>query len=440
MQSATILDAATPQYSENVTSLWKSKRMYIIAFLFTLTIINYADRVNMSVAAQHVAKHFNWDNATMGIVMSSFLWTYAACLVPMGWLVDRFGSRKMNTWGISIWSAAAMMTGFVGGLPSMLAIRLALGAGESTTWPACGKIVRTWFPAKERGIATAFYQAGSSCGAAIAMPIVAWLVVTTGWQMSFVITGAIGFVWLLFWLRMYREPEECTWLPEDEKAYILANRTAAGQVQVAVEHQGKSKVARLLSQKTMWGIAISQGTMVYTQYLILTWLPSYLMQVKKMDIKSASYFSAAAFLFATVFALIVGRMSDVRMTAERLAQGGRRNAVVLFLLLSAVVGCVTLVDNHFLIFLFVGLALAFTTTALSLNLALTNDLIKDSSVTGTAIGIQVLGGNTFGLTAPMITGFIAKFTGSFDSGFYLAGILLCFGAFMSYALARKPIE
>jgi len=358
----------------------------------------------------------------------------------MGWLVDRFGARRMNAWGISLWSTAAMLTGFVAGLPAMLAIRLVLGAGESTSWPACGKIVRSWFPAKERGIAAAFYQAGGSCGAAIAMPIVAWLVVATGWQLSFIITGAIGFVWLACWLKIYREPEECTWLSEEEKTYILNNRTSAGQVHAAASHQTKSKVARLLSQKTMWGIAVSQGTMVYTQYLILTWLPSYLMQVKQMDIKSASYFSAGAFLFATVFALIMGRVSDMCMTATRLAQGGRRNAVVLFVVLSAVIGCVTLVDNHFLIFLFVGLALAFTTTSLSLNLALTNDLIKDSSVTGTAIGIQVLGGNIFGLAAPIITGFIAEFTGSFDSGFYLAGVLLCLGGFMSFALARKPIE
>lgn len=431
----------TKPRSENVISLWKSKRMYIVIFLFTITIINYADRVNMSVAAQNVAQHFGWDNAMMGIVMSSFLWTYALCLVPMGWLVDKFGPKNLNTWGLGLWSAAAMCTGLVGGLTSMLCVRMVLGAGESTTWPSCGKVIRNWFPVGERGTVTGIFQAGSNCGAAIAMPIVAWLVVTTGWKMSFIITGATGFIWLFFWLRMYKEPEECPWLPEDEKAYILANRSAT--VPVAAEGSsagGKSKVLRLLGQKSVWGLAITQGCNVYTQYLILTWLPSYLMQVKHMDIKSASWFSAGAFLFATVFTIFVGKASDAKLTPESLAQGHRKTAVIIFLLLSTAIAFVSVAENSILIFVLVGLAIAFTTTAISLNIALTNDIIKDSSVTGTTMGILVLGGNVFGLTAPMITGFIAKATGSFDSGFYLAGLLLCMGALASFILVRKPIQ
>jgi ACS family glucarate transporter-like MFS transporter len=263
--------------------------------------------------------------------------------------------------------------------------------------------------------------------------------------MSFVITGAIGLVWLAFWQRLYREPEACAWLPEAEKSYILAARVTVGQVRAAevsneAPSRGQSKLARVLSQKTMWGLAVSHGTIAYAQYLILAWLPSYLMQVKQMDIKNASYFSAGAFLLSTVFALVAGRVNDAGMDPERLDRGGRKNTVILFSLLSTVVGGVTLVDNLLLIFLLVGLSFAFITTALSLNLALLNDLIKDSGVTGTASSVQILGGGFFGFVSPVVTGFIAAFTGSFDSSFYLAGILLCLGAFTSHILVRKPIE
>ncbi|MDR2726985.1 MAG: MFS transporter [Deltaproteobacteria bacterium] len=433
--------AAALRYPENVTSLWKSKRLYIVVFLFTLTIINFTGRVNMFVAAPYVAGHFGWDNATMGVVMSSFLWTYVICLTPMGGLVDRFGARTTKIWASTLWATAAILTGFTGGLFSMIAVRLAFGAGSSATWPSCGKVVSTWFPVKERATATSFYQAGAGCGSAIAMPAVAWLVVAVDWRMSFVVTGAIGFAWLALWWKMYREPEACAWLPEDERAYILAERAVAGQAQAArTPRPGKSKLLRVLGQKTMWGLALSHGAMAYTQLLILAWLPSYLMQVKQMDIKNASYFSAGALLFATVLALVAARMNDAGMNPERVAQGSRKNTVLLFMLLSTIIGCVTLVDSLFLIFLFVGLAFGFTTTALSLNLALTTDLIKDSGVTGTAISFQVLGGSFFSLVAPVVTGFIAQFTGSFDSSFYLAGVLLCCGAFIAHVLIRKPIE
>jgi len=432
--------AASLRHSENTASLWNSKRLYILAFVFTLTFINYTGRVNMFVAAQHVADHFGWDNATMGIVMSSYFWAYTVCVIPMGRLADRFGARTMCAWAVGFWSTMAMLTGFVGGLSSMIAVRLAFGAGISITWPACAKVVSTWFPAGERGIATSCYQGGSSCGAAIAMPAAAWLVGAAGWQMSFAITGAVGFVWLALWLRFYREPEICAWLPEDEKTYILAARATDGQVQAAAAPGGASKLIRVLSQKTMWGLALSQGTIAYTQHVILSWLPSYLMQVKHMDITNAGFFSAGVFLFATVFALVAGRMNDAGMSRERLARGSRKKAVLLFTLLSVIVGCATLPESLFLTFLFVGLAFAFTTTSLSLNLALTTDLVRDSNITGTAIAVQVTGGTFFSLIAPLATGFITHFTGSFDNAFYLAGFLLCCGAVIIHVLVRKPIE
>ena len=138
--------------------------------------------------------------------------------------------------------------------------------------------------------------------------------------------------------------------------------------------------------------------------------------------------------------LIASRISDASLTSERLARGGRKSFVLFFMLVSTIIACIPLFDNLFLIFLCVGVSVAFVATATSLNFTLTTDLARNPGDTGTAIGILALGGNTFGLNAPMVTGFIAKYTGSFNSAFYLAGALLCFGAFVSYVLARKPLE
>jgi len=331
-----------------------------------------------------------------------------------------------------------MATGVVGGFTTMLLARLVLGAGESSTWPSSGKIIRRWFPSSERGIVSTIFQASGNFGPAVAMPFVAWLVVTAGWRLSFIITGALGFIWLFFWIKYYKEPAQCSWLPEDEKTFLLANTDQDIGDAAQVKPQGL--ILKLLSQKTVWGLAIAQGCLAYTQYLILTWLPSYLVQAKDMQLMKASMFSAAAFLFATIINVLAGKFSDAVLTPEKVSQGHRRTMVIFFMLMTLSVGLISVVENQWLIFLMTGCAIAFSTSAIGLNMALTNDLVKDPAIVGSVFGLLILGGNGLGMFAPMLTGFIVKSTGNFDSGFLLAGIILCFGAFINLTLTRKPIS
>ena len=135
------------------TSLLRSKRFYVLVFLFFNVAINYVDRVNLSIAAPALAKHFHWDAVQMGWIFSAYLWSYAACLVPSGWLADRIGARRLFAIGIAVWSAMAMLTGAVANFFTMFVVRLGLGVGEAPTLPASNKVVRQWFPAEERGFA-----------------------------------------------------------------------------------------------------------------------------------------------------------------------------------------------------------------------------------------------------------------------------------------------
>ncbi len=427
--------------NERVTSLLKSKRFYIVLLLFFNIVINYVDRINLSVAGPLIAKEFGWDAGTMGIIFSSFLWTYALALVPCGWLADKYGSRIVNGWAISIWSLGAILTGAITNFGNMLAARWVLGAGEAASYPLAGKIVRQWFPANERATAIAIYNAGAFAGPALATPVAAWLVLETGWRLSFVILGSLGFVWLYFWLKKFRIPEECDWLPEDEKQYIIGSRdNQADPKKVTVSNKPiKISLARIFSQKTMWGIFVSQGCIVYSQYLFLTWLPSYLVQARGMQLMKAGIFSALPFVIAVVLGIIIGRISDRILDAEKIRQGKRRTAVIVAMLVSSVVLLTNMVENEYLVLALISISLTAVSSSLTLNFALTNDLISEPRIAGTVIGSQVLGGNTFGLMAPIVTGFIVKTTGSFNSAFILAGGLLIFGAFMSYAFTRKPI-
>src|SRR5579864_2663240 len=190
--------------SSKASSLWSGKRLYIALFLFFNLFINYMDRTSLAVAAPVIAKEFNWNAGTTGLILSSLMWTYCLCLIPWGWTVDRVGTRKVNGFSVSLWSVAAMLTGAAVGFGSMLATMLVLGVGEAASFPTSGKVVRQWFPASERGLATAIFNAGTFAGPAVSAPMVAWLVLRTGWRMSFVATGAVGLLWVFLWLKIGR--------------------------------------------------------------------------------------------------------------------------------------------------------------------------------------------------------------------------------------------
>src|ERR1700733_5253461 len=187
-------------------SLWSGKRAYIAALLFLNLFINYMHRINLSVAAPAIARDFHWDAAKMGLLFSSYQWTYCIFLLLWGWLSDRIGTRWVNGLSVTLWSIAGMLTGVATTFAGMLITRLALGAGEAASFPTSGKVVRQWFPASERGLATAIFNAGTFAGPAFSAPLVAWLLLKVGWRESFMMTGALGFVWVVVWLKFFHVP------------------------------------------------------------------------------------------------------------------------------------------------------------------------------------------------------------------------------------------
>ncbi len=212
------------------------RRVWICVFLFTLTLINYTDRVALSVAAKPISAEFGLSPVQMGYLLSSFLWMYVICLLPVGLLVDRFGGKVVNAAGIGLWSAATVLTGFTTGFVSMAGTRIVMGMGESTSWPACNRVIREWFPASERGLANAIFGAGAAAGPAIGAVLVSAVVAWLGWRAGFLVAGGIGFVWLAAWLIAFDKPERATWLRQAERDKILAERD--GEIKAGVRGAG----------------------------------------------------------------------------------------------------------------------------------------------------------------------------------------------------------
>jgi MFS family permease len=396
-------------------------RLTLYLLLFALITINYADRIALSVGAAPIAAEFAISPVGMGFLFSCFLWSYVLCLIPWGMVTDRIGIRAVSGIGIALWSAATVLTGFAPGLAWLFGARLAMGAGEASAFPAAGRAVREWVPASEYGLASMLVISGGYAGPAIGSVLFGWFATSLGWRGGFIALGGIGFLWLLASLLWFRKPAISSPAP------VPTDRRPGG-------------LRVLLASRTMWGLLLTQGACVYSHYLFLTWLPSYLQLTRHLTILKTGLFSAIPFAATVICSLAIATLSDRLLRAAGSQTGQRRWMVAGMLLISTVVLLTPLVRNIWLILLLVTVSLTGTSAATGLNAALLTDLLPSSSNAGTANSVLVVGGNSFGMLAPIVTGYVIAGTGSYDAAWLISGALLIAGMIVTMTMTRRPIR
>jgi MFS family permease len=409
------------------------KRYLVYLGIFLLVTFNYIDRVALSAAAPPLAKEFGLSPVQLGYLFSSFVWLYLLCLIPWGILTDRFGERIINATGVAVWSAATVLTGFMWSFGSILFTRLVMGAAEASSYPAGGRTLRQWAPRSEYGLTATMLNSGGYLGPAVGMLLISWVVSISNWRVGFVVAGLLCLIWMAAWLLWYRRPEQATFIDEEERAFILRERDTDRQVV-----EGGSGFKGLLRSPSMWSVALAQGCTVYTQMLFLTWLPSYLATEKHLDIMRTGLFTALPYVITVFASWGLGYLSDRALSGD--TSTGRRRWITCFAMLSAaVVLLAPLVDSVFLILVLITISLTGVCTGLNLNIALGTDLLQSPADAGKAIGIQISGGNIFGLIAPIATGYIISWTGHYSWAFIVGGILFIVGAIVTVAFSRWPI-
>ncbi len=413
------------------------RRYWIFVFMVLLATINYVDRGALSVSSTPIAEEFHISKVELGYLFSSFLWLYVVCLVPMGMIVDKLGTRTVNAAGIGLWSIATALTGLATGFGMLIATRVVMGIGESTTYPAAGRVIREWIPLKERALFTAIFNGGAYFGPALGGLVLAGLVGAIGWRMTFLICAVIGFVWLFAWMIWFRKPEEVSWLSDEERAVILRERNGSAGATPADGHS--IGLRGLLSSPSMLGLMVTQGCAVYTQYFFLTWLPNYLQTERGMSILKSGALMSLPFIGAVILTVRFGKLSDSMLDEESARAGGRRRLGALCMLFGSVILLTPLVDNVYLVLVLITIALGGVASAVALNIAMVADLLRTSADCGRATGLLILGGNIFGIMAPIVTGYVVQSTGSLNMAFVVAGALLAFGAATVFLLARTPI-
>jgi MFS family permease len=413
------------------------RRGWVLLFLFSLTTINYMDRVVLSIAAKPIAAEFHLSPVSLGYLFSSFIWTYTLFLIPMGQFVDKFGTRRVAAAGIGIWSLATMLTGAAPGYLLLLVARLTMGAGEASSNPVCAKTVRQWIPASERGAANAVFNSGSFAGPAFCLALIGFLVAALGWRWSFVICGSIGFVWLALWLIFFDTPERTKWLSQEERDKILLERNNSTQ---PADERAPDGLLRLMRSPTLWGIALTEGCNIYAQYLFLTWLPSYLQMTRHLSITGTGWLSAVPYGGAAVLAIVAGYLSDKYVNrAGGVASGRRRHAIAVSMLLGATILLVPVVNSFYALVVVLTLSLSGIAATNATNFSLLSDLLPNPRDIAKAMGFVIVGGNIFGLLAPIVTGYVISITGSFDFAFAIAGVLLLTGIVITLTMTHRPI-
>jgi MFS family permease len=412
------------------------KRRYgIYGLVCAMTAINFLDRASLSVAAPAVAASLGLSPIAQGYLFSAYSWTYLLFLLPSSILLDRIGTRRMAAYAISLWSFASMLTGFAGSYGVLFATRLLLGVGEAPSNPTGSRVVREWAPVSERGFASAAFNTGGYIGPAIASILVSTLVTLFGWHLAFVITGSLGFVWLAVWLWKFRQPEDAEWLGERERAFILSSRDASGPDPA---QKGQASILGLLRYPAMWGVALSQGCGVYSHYFFLTWLPSYLVHDRHMTLLHGGLLSSVPYLCATVFGLLIATIVD-RLIKGNAHRGVRRYAVFVLFAVATVLFAAPSTHSTTMVVVLLCIAMTSVATALSMNVALVNDLLRVGSATGRAYGILNFGGNIGGIFAPIVTGYVVGASGNYAMAFVVSGGVLLLGAVSALTLTQRPI-
>jgi ACS family D-galactonate transporter-like MFS transporter len=400
-------------------------RFRILALLFIITAINYLDRTNLSVSASSIQKDLGLNPVTLGLILSAFGWSYSFMQIPGGWILDRFGPRWTYAVSLCTWSITTVLLGFARSFSGFFGLRLTLGITEAPAFPTNSRVVAAWFPKQERAMATSVYTAGEYVGLAFATPILFWILSNFGWHTVFIITGIIGILFTLVWIKFYRDPKYSNTINKEEMDYI---REGGALVENAVEkHQIKwSEIKQLLKYRQIWGISYTQFSVASMLYFFLTWFPTYLVEEKHMSFIKAGFMGSLPYISACVGVLLAGTWSDRMVKTGKTLTVARKTPIII----GALGACVIVLANYTQM---PGLVIAIMSVAFfSQGMAATGwVMVSDlapSKLVGLAGGVFNVAANLSGILTPIIIGIIVQETHSFTGAIIYMAVLALSGA------------
>jgi ACS family hexuronate transporter-like MFS transporter len=388
-------------------------RWMICAMLFFATTINYIDRQVLGILAtdQHFKTAIGWNEAQYGYVNTVFQGAYAIGLLVVGRLMDRFGTRKGFSFAIVFWSVAAMCHALARSAFGFGTARFFLGLGEAGNFPASIKTVAEWFPKKERALATGIFNSGSNIGAIVAPLVVPFIAVNYGWQWAFIITGTLGFIWLIFWLLIYRRPEEHPKVQAAELAHIQSDPS---------EPSTKIPWASLITLRQTWAFAIGKFLTDPIWWVYLFWLPKFLNSTYKLDITQIGLPLVVIYVVADVGSIGGGYLSSTLIKRGWTVNKARKLAMLICAVSVVPIVFAAKASNLWVAVGLIALAAAAHQGWSANIFTMTSDMFPRRAV-GSVVGIGGMAGSIGGMLIATTVGLILQYTGSYFPIFIMAG-------------------
>lgn len=385
---------------------------WIICTLLLLGVTkNYMDRQVLGVLKTTLQHEFGWSEIDYSNLVFAFQAAYAAGLVTMGRVVDRLGTRVGYALAMVFWSLASMAHAIGGSLGSFIVARSALGLGEAGVFPASIKAVAEWFPKRERAMATGIFNAGTNAGAIVTPLIVPWITLHWGWRWAFVITGILGFLWLAFWLRLYRKPDQHPRVGKEELAYICSD---------PAESVTRVKWSSLLPFRQTWTFATAKFMTDPIWWFYLFWIPDFLQRRHGLALMQIGVPIMVIYVISDVGSVMGGWLSSWLIGRGQSVNAARKLTLLLCALCVLPIVFAYRIDNTWEAVFLVGLAAAGH-QGFSANLfTLTSDMFPSQAV-GSVVGIGGMAGAVGGMFIAKVVGYVLQSTGSYMVPFLIAG-------------------
>ena len=402
-------------------------RWYVLLLISVMYLITYLDRVNISTAAPQISKEFGFDNVTMGFIFSAFAWSYALFQVPGGWMSDRFGARTVLGTIVAYWSIMTAATGLAFSATSFIVLRFLFGVGEAGAFPGATRAMQLWYPRSERGFVQGITHSASRAGAAIAPPLVLLIMINLGWRWAFLICGAVGLLWSLWWSLSYRNvPEEHAMVNRAELEAIRG-RSPNGEINPPpMEKQTNVPWGTLVRSGNMWAIMFAYFTYVYCLWIFLSWLPSYLIEVRHFTLIKVGIFASLPLWAGVVGDTVGGLATDWLLKVTGSARIGRRVVAIVGLLgCAACIVPAALTEDAYIAVYGLTASMFFLEFTIGPSWAVPMD--TGGKYSGTVSGMMNMAGNFGGAISPIVFGYLAE-GGNWQAPFIVAAGLLVIGS------------
>lgn len=399
------------------------RRRWRIAWLLGLgVLVNYFDRVNLSVSHAALYTTFGISTVTFGYLSGAYNWTYALCQLPIGVVLDKFGIRRVGRISTFLWSLASFGAAVTPTMGGFFAARFLLGVGEAPTFPANAKAIGQWFPSRERSFATSLFDGAAKFSSAIGVPLIGMLLLKVGWRWSFALTGLISFLYFLLFWRVYRDPKDDPELTEAEQSYIANDDQVFSANEI-----GQASLGYLIRQRKVIGMVLGFGAYNYVFYLLLTWLPSYLSFALHVDLLHSFLYTGVPWLVATAADLIIGGW----LADALIARGWDANAVRRSILIAGTacgLGILGAANTHspLTALIWISISIGGLSAASAIGWSVPSLIAPRSSV-GKVGGIINFSNQVSGICAPIITGYVVAATRSFAWAFGVSAAYLLIG-------------